>query len=62
MNYSVKIKELRERAFLTQTELAQKLGITFASVNRYENNKSRPTMKVRAQLHKLFVKYGISEE
>ena len=62
MDYRTSIKQLREKAFLTQVDLAQKLGVSFASVNRYENGHTVPTMKVRAKLHKLFLKYEISEE
>ena len=56
------IKELRENMMLTQVEFEKLLGISFASVNRYENGKSVPTMKVRRTIHKLMKKYGMSEE
>lgn len=45
-----KIKELRLKMMMTQTEFAEYLGITFASVNRYENGKSKPTFKVQRKL------------
>ena len=47
---------------LTQMEFAKLLGISFASVNRYENGKSIPTMKVRRSIYKLMKKYGVLEE
>ncbi len=34
-----RLKELRERAFLTQAELAKKSGIAEASINRIEQGK-----------------------
>ena len=58
----LKIKELREKMMLTQVEFAKFLGISFASVNRYENGKSVPTMKVRRIIYKLMKKYGMLEE
>lgn len=58
----IKIKELREKMMLTQMEFAKLLGISFASVNRYENGKSIPTMKVRRSIYKLMKKYGVLEE
>lgn len=58
----IKIKELREKMMLTQVEFAKLLGISFASVNRYENGKSIPTMKVRRSIYKLMKKYGVLEE
>lgn len=36
MNYPVTIKALREKPLVTQTELAEMLGCTFASVSRWE--------------------------
>ena len=47
---------------LTQTEFAEKLGVSFGSVNRWENGKHEPTMKVKRKLMKLFQKYEIMEE
>lgn len=62
MDYSKLIKSLREKMLLTQTEFAEKLGVSFGSVNRWENGKHEPTMKVKRQLKKLFAKYRIEEE
>lgn len=36
------IKELRERLGLTQEQFAQRLGVTFSSVNHWENDKRTP--------------------
>ena len=41
-DYSERIREAREIAGLTQTELAKLIGVSFASVNRWENGQSRP--------------------
>lgn len=62
VNWSNKIKELREKAFLTQEELASILGVAFISVNRWENNHNEPTMKIKRQLSKLLSKYNIEME
>ncbi len=45
MDYSKALKEYREKRFLTQTDLAEKLGVSYASVNRWENKKVQPTLK-----------------
>ncbi len=47
---------------MTQAELAKKLGISFASVNRYENGVYEPTMRVKRKLKKLFDENGIKLE
>ena len=40
---AVRISALRKRHRLTQAALAQLLGVSFASVNRWENGKNRPS-------------------
>jgi len=62
MNWGASIKLLRSKMLLTQTELASKLDVSFASVNRWENGEHEPTMKVKRELKKLFIKYGIVED
>ena len=37
------VRELRQRLGLTQEQFAAKLGVTFATINRWENQKSRPS-------------------
>jgi len=36
------VKELRERLGLTQEQFAQRVGVTYGSVNHWENGKRRP--------------------
>jgi len=36
------VKRLREQLGLTQEQFAQKVGVTFGSVNRWENGKRTP--------------------
>lgn len=44
------IREARQKAFYTQEELADKLGVTLSTVNRWELNKSRPNVKAMKSL------------
>lgn len=37
------IRELRSRLGLTQEQLAARLGVTFPTVNRWENGRSKPS-------------------
>lgn len=39
MNYPNMIKELRMTMLLTQQEFAEKCGVSFETVNRWENGK-----------------------
>ena len=43
MNYSKAIKELRQKLLVSQTELAEMLGVSFATVNRWENGHFEPS-------------------
>ena len=38
-----RIRETRQNMGLTQEEFAAKLGVTFSTVNRWENGKSKPS-------------------
>lgn len=61
-DYAYYIKELRKRMLVSQTELAEILGVSFASVNRWENNQHEPTIKAKRKLKELFIEYGMMEE
>jgi DNA-binding XRE family transcriptional regulator len=54
MTYAQKIKKLREVLLITQQELANLLSVSIVTVNRWENGKYEPTMKIKRILHKLF--------
>ena len=36
------VKDLRERLHLTQEQFAQKIGVTYSTVNHWENGKRVP--------------------
>ena len=38
-----RIKRLRDKLGITQMRLAELMGVSFASVNRWENGQSRPS-------------------
>lgn len=58
-NYAYAIKELRRKMNLSQQGMAQLLGVSFSSVNRWENEAHEPTLKVKRKLRSLFVEYDI---
>jgi len=59
MEYSEKIKLLRDKLFVSQKELAEMLGVSFVSVNRWETGKFNPTIKAKKKLNVLFVQNNI---
>jgi len=48
------IRSLREKAALSQSELARKLGVTRSSVNAWESGLSAPTAVYLIEMSKLF--------
>lgn len=60
-DYAFYIKELRKRMLVSQTEFAEMLGVSFASVNRWENGLHEPTIKIKRKLRELFIQYGMME-
>jgi len=59
MNYKRLVKGLREKLIITQEELAQLLGVSFASINRWETGKHEPTIKVKRKIVELCKENGI---
>lgn len=52
--FADRIKDLREKAGLTQIELAKKLSLTRASVNAWEMGLSAPSTPIMVELSKIF--------
>ena len=52
-DYPERIKRLRGRLALTQTQLADLLGVSFATVNRWENRQARPSQLAWSRIQKL---------
>jgi len=49
-DYPSLIKEVRRQLGLSQEDLARELGVSYATVNRWENGSSRPSKLARTQL------------
>ena len=62
MTYAEAIKKLRSKMLLTQMEFAQFLGVSFASINRWETGRFEPTMKIKRKLAPLFKEHEIEVE
>ncbi len=45
MSFSEDIKKIRRKAFLTQEDFAREIGVSFATVNRWETGKAKPNLK-----------------
>lgn len=47
------IRELRERTGLTQEKFAAKLGVTYPTINRWENGRAKPSPLALKQIEDL---------
>jgi transcriptional regulator with XRE-family HTH domain len=52
------VRELRERTGLTQEKFAAKLGVTFPTINRWENGRARPSPLALKQIDDLLRELG----
>lgn len=62
MNISAVIKNIRLELNLSQEGLARELHMGFTSVNRWENNKSKPNQIARYALAELCRKNNLNQE
>jgi putative transcriptional regulator len=49
-NYPSLVKEVRRQLSISQEDLARELGVSYATVNRWENGQVKPSKLARAQL------------
>ena len=49
-DYPSLVKEVRKQLSLSQEDLARELGVSYATVNRWENGQAKPSKLARAQL------------
>ena len=52
------IRELRNRLGLTQEKMAARLGVTFPTINRWENDRAKPSPLALKQIEGLLVGLG----
>ena len=60
MNFSERIKTIRQQSFLSQEAFAKELGVSFATVNRWESGKTKPTYKTMKLLNDYCKKTGLN--
>lgn len=50
IDYQKAVKELRDKLIMTQQEFADYLGVSFASINRWESGINRPTTVAKRKI------------
>ena len=48
-DFSARVKNIRQQLSFSQEELARALGVSFATVNRWENGKTNPSRLAKNQ-------------
>lgn len=49
-DYPALVKKVRRQLAISQEDLARGLGVSYATVNRWENGQAKPSKLARAQL------------
>lgn len=57
--FSQFVRQVRERLAYSQEQLASELGVTFASVNRWENGHTKPSKLALMQFKAICAKHSI---
>src|SRR5690606_40175705 len=60
--YPARVRSVRARLELTQAQLAERIGVSFATVNRWENGQSKPTRLAWQQILDLESEFAASQE
>jgi len=60
MEFSEKIKYVRERLNISQEDLARALNVSFATINRWENSKNKPVRMAQVAFYDFCKKHKIS--
>lgn len=59
MSFCNDIKMIRHKCLMSQTEFADALGVSFATVNRWESGKSKPNFKTMRLINNFCEAHGI---
>ena len=59
MKFSNEIKEIRKQCLMSQSDFAKELGVSFATVNRWETGKAKPNLKTMKLIDEYCKKNGI---
>lgn len=60
MEFSEKIRFVRERLGMSQEELAHALNVSYASIHRWENAKTKPIKMAQAAFDTFCTNHSIS--
>ncbi len=62
MTFSEKVKAVRNQLQITQEELAHQLGVSFATVNRWESGSYKPSKMGQRVFEEFVEKNNLNQE
>lgn len=62
MSFQEEIKNTRKKTFLTQEQFAIELGVSFATINRWESGKTRPNLTAMKSIKEYCIKNNVPYE
>lgn len=62
MTYAEALRKMRDECHFTQEILAHALSVSFATVNKWENNKTKPLRAIRGQIVDFAKSKNVSKE
>ncbi|MCE5236057.1 MAG: helix-turn-helix transcriptional regulator [Clostridiaceae bacterium] len=62
MEFPEKLRYVREKLNISQEDLARALNVSYATINRWENSKTKPIKMAQAAFYDYCKKHGVSFE
>lgn len=62
IDYKTAVKELRDKLIMTQQEFAEYIGVSLASINRWETGTNKPTTTAKRRIVELCKENNIKLE
>ena len=62
MTFAEGLKAMRDSLGMTQEALARELNVSFPTVNKWENNKTKPLRIIRDKIIELSISKSVSED
>lgn len=60
MTFAEKVKLTRRTLYISQEGLAKELGVSFATINRWENGKSEPNLILEGKFYDFCKRKGLT--
>ena len=60
MEFSQKVRYVREKLNLSQEDLARALNVSYATINRWENSKTKPIKMAQSAFNTFCENHGIT--